>query len=143
MRKLLIALTIPPLALVQDIELVDVRSLRCSYSQFTLTFWQEDQPVVEVDEGDDEDVFHIDNIDYDAGSARLIGNLAAQDLSVVLGSTSASFIEVTPMGNVNVTTVYHDREEATGRFKMVASNNRTFIGQPAPSQYFGYCEAFD
>ena len=75
--------------------------------------------------------FHIDGMDRVTGSARLNGNVGAEDLAPTYGAYSVSFVERVPAGSVNLTTVYAWRDKA-GRFKAVHSRH-TAIGGTSPS----------
>lgn len=86
----------------------------------------------------------IDDVDYrdGLGSARLIGNLSAGDMSAVLGTVTASFIEVTGSGAVNMLTVYAWRNDEL-RFIAVYSRHTAIFGEPSPSQIHGSCRALE
>lgn len=124
----------------QDVELINVRSLRCSFPEYASADWQEDRPRITVD--DDQDmVFHLDNIDHEANTARMIGGVGAGDLRVLAGASGISFLEVTPNGSTNLTVVYYSRNES-GHFKAVHSRHTVIFGDPLPSQSFGYCQVW-
>lgn len=115
------------------------RSLKCSFPWLASPNWDRDPPRVtgasQKDFG-----FQIDGIDYAKNSARIIGNAGAADLAAAAGATSVSFIERTPLGAMNLTTVYAWQDKL-GRFKAVHSRH-TDIGGPTPSQNYGFCEVW-
>ena len=83
--------------------------------------------------------FTIAAIDLAKGNAQLVGNLGASPLIVIRGSDGISFIERTPSGNMNVTTVYTTKIKAGG-FAAVHSRHVGSPGDPMISQYLGSCE---
>ena len=71
----------------------------------------------------------------------MIGNAAAVDIILLPGADRLSFIERTPVGAVNLTTVYAWRD-SDGGFKTVHSRHTAVVG-PSPQQYYGRCEPRD
>lgn len=117
--------------------LLGTRSLKCSFAWFTSAEWRADEP--EFKHGQQQDFkLQIDGIDYSKGTARVIGNAGADDLAVVRGAESVAFLELTPVGGTNVTTVYGWRDKR-GFFKAVHSRH-TAIAGPSPSQHYGFCQ---
>lgn len=113
------------------------RSLKCAFGTYASTDLKEDGlPKT----GKQDFGFQIDAIDYQKTSARIIGNAGADDLVVLRGDSSVSFVERTPSGAVNLTTVFGWRDQA-GRFKSVHSRH-TAIAGPSPSQNYGYCQVW-
>ena len=103
-----------------DVELLkSAQTLRCSFESF----------------GTD---LVFDLVDYDAGTARLVGNAGTSPLSAVPGLSGVSFIEVTPSGAVNTYTVYAWLN-AERRFVAVTSRH-TAVAGPSPSQLNGSCD---
>jgi hypothetical protein len=119
-------------------QLVAARSLKCTFPWYAGADWDEDLPQPKSAKQDF--AFHIDGIDHAKGAARLIGNAGADDLTTVQGDYSISFVEVVPVGSVNLTTVY-GWPDKSGRFKAVHSRH-TAIGGPSPSQQYGYCQTW-
>jgi len=114
------------------------RSLKCSFPWHSSADWAADEPKLKT--GAQDFSFHIDGIDRAKRAARIIGNAGAEDLAVLVGGDSVSFLEQTPAGAVNVTTVYAWRNKA-GSFKAVHSRH-TSIGGPSPSQSYGQCQSW-
>jgi hypothetical protein len=112
------------------------RSLKCSFPLDASAAWDGDEP--KVKSATQEFGFHIDGIDPDKRTARLIGNAGANDVLAVYGPDSISFVEVVPLGAVNLTTVHAWRDKG-GHFKAVHSRH-TAIGGPSPSQNYGHCQ---
>jgi hypothetical protein len=128
--------------------LLSARSFKCQFPWFASADWDSDQPTVKKGKQDDFG-FHIDGIDHSRQIARLIGNVGSDDLAVVQGGDSVTFIEIVPAGTVNVTTVYAWRNP-DGRFKAAHSRHTVIgvlapgisVGGPAPSQNYGYCQVW-
>ena len=85
----------------------------------------------------------LDDVDYEAGTARMLGNVGTTDLGAVLGRDSASFIERTPPGAVNLLTVYAWRKHEAGILQpfVAVYSRHTAVGGPSPSQFHGTCRA--
>lgn len=116
-------------------ELSNAKSLKCEFAINASADWPKDQPQPKVSKGQNFG-FHIDSIDVDKGTARIIGNAGSADLSVILGK-GLHFLEVTPGGSLNVTTVYS--AEVNAKFKAVHSRHVRSVG-PLPSQHYGFCQ---
>lgn len=129
MRTLLLLIVLPVLYMSQDVELQDVRSLRCSFVVASFVEWNGDEIEFEVDSDSTPLDFYIDSIDRDNNTARMIGNQGSADLFVVPGLASTSFIEMTPSGNTNLTTVYDYRNE-NGHFRAVSARHITIFSSP-------------
>ena len=82
----------------------------------------------------------FDSIDTQAGTARIIGNAGAGDISVVVTSVGLTFIEQTGVGGLNFTTVFtHFVEPENVARAAVTSRHLILVGSPFPSQYHGTC----
>ena len=144
---LLIAVAATPQAAAAQSEddravLQSTRSLRCSFSRaaFLQPPWIDtDRPSLE--DGDEDLRFQIDAIDHAGNRARMIGNAASVDIILIRGADGLSFIERTPSGGVNLTTVYAWRD-SDGGFKTVYSRHTAVVG-PSPQQLYGRCEPWD
>jgi hypothetical protein len=79
------------------------------------------------------------SVDIQAGTAQLIGNAGAVDVFLLSGTFGLNFVEMTPVGNVNLTTVYYGTLP-DGRFKAVTSRHVGISEDPMMSQYWGACE---
>lgn len=85
----------------------------------------------------------LDDVDHQAGSARLVGNVGTADAMTVLGTEGASFVEITPVGAVNVLTVYPWRKVNDGISQpfVAVYSRHTAVAGPSPSQFHGTCRA--
>ena len=82
----------------------------------------------------------FDSIDTQAGTARIIGNAGAGDISVVVTPVGLTFIEQTGVGGLNFTTVFtHFVEPENVARAAVTSRHLILVGSPFPSQYHGTC----
>ena len=82
----------------------------------------------------------FDSIDTQAGTARIIGNAAAADISVVVTPVGLTFIEQVPSGGMNFTTVFaHFVELENVALAAVTSRHLNIINSPRPSQFHGTC----
>jgi len=89
----------------------------------------------------------FDAIDPTSGTARLIGNAGATDVTLSVNAKGLHFIEVTGSGNLMVTTVFRTAAShgAPGTFVFVYSRHFA-LGSAAgdsnatiPSQHHGLC----
>ena len=96
--------------------------------------------VLEVDDVEVLELRFID-IDLAAGRARLVGNIGVAGVSVLMSDAGTLFfLETTPSGNLNVTTVYTMMDSSRGQ--NIASHSRHIESAPALvmfSQWVGRC----
>ncbi len=117
--------------------LQNTTSLRCQFGPGTGADWESGKLNVEEDNWGSEPSY-FDSIDVQAKTARLIGNAGSAGILVMITATGMHFIEVTPVGNLNVTTVFGSLDQS-GNFLAVTSRHVDLFG-PVPSQYYGTCE---
>jgi hypothetical protein len=120
--------------------LASVRSLKCEFPFLAVNEWEQDQPTPKLKKQDF--AFHIDGIDLSQGKARIIGNAGLEDLVTIVGNGVLHFVERTPSGNLNVTSVFATRLKAH-KFKAVHSRHVFIAGGPLPSQAYGYCQTWE
>lgn len=117
------------------------RSLKCKYPNNSYTRWDSGRAAIEL--GSDANMaLHFDSIDKKAGSARIIGNQGAADVFVLPTVRGVHFLETTPSGNVNFTTVFAAYAKGTRDFVSVTSRHIDLNG-PSPSQHHGTCRVWD
>ncbi len=81
-----------------------------------------------------------DNIDRVKRTARAIGNVGAVDVGVASSDDVLSFVEVTPSGNMVITTVFAKLVPGSWR-QLLATTTRHMLFPPiVVSQYYGRCE---
>jgi hypothetical protein len=90
---------------------------------------------------------HFDGIEIVKQKARLIGNQGVNNVAVTLTPSSLTFVEITPSGNPNFTTVFPAYKKGTKEFIAVTSRHLMFPGLPGdypfPSQHHGSCQVWE
>lgn len=82
----------------------------------------------------------FDQIDKKNGTARMIGNNGAENVIAIDGRDSVHLVEITASGNMNITTIFQQRDARRNSFAGVHSRHVTLMsGGPLPSQYVGLC----
>ena len=123
-----------------DASLFRAQSIRCEWGQGTIARWNEGRPSLEKASFGKDAGIVFDSIDTQAGTARIIGNAGAGDISVVVTPVGLTFIEKTGVGGLNFTTVFkHFGEPENVARVAVTSRHITLGGSPFPSQYHGTC----
>ena len=117
--------------------IASTRSWRCEFPTLATTHWQGDQPSPSLEKQTFS--FHIDDVNHAKSTARVIGNVGANDLIVIQGSGVVHFLENTPSGNLIITTIFQSNTNAA-KLKAVHSRHVYILTQPVPSQAYGYCE---
>ena len=127
--------------------------LVCKFKEGSVVKWTQAKPVVELDVMTKTgDPTIISSIDLKAGTAMMGGNVGSGPFDGVFATASGvTFIEFTPSGNVNITTVFASFVEGSRMFPAVHSRHvlmRTSLfsfGQSTalPSQYHGTCITTD
>lgn len=126
--------------------LMSAKSLKCTFPWVAAAQWDRDEPAPRVRKNQDF-TFQVDGINFGKGTARIIGNAGSDDLLAMKGENVIHFLERTPSGNLNVTSVWVWRSRS-GRFKAVHSRHISTgvhapdvsVGGPFPSQNYGYCQ---
>lgn len=116
------------------------RSWRCEFPSIASNDWTRDRPTPTLSTQDFS--FHIDNVDVAEGTARFVGNVGSADLEVVRGYEALHFFERTPSGNLHVTTIFAASAGAD-RLKAMHSRHALILGDPLPSQAYGYCRPWE
>jgi len=140
MRLLAIALTLclvlPLPAVAGDVDL-QAKAFSCNFESGLFTSFENGAP---ESEPSGELSFVFASVDLEKGSAQMVGNNGAADVFLLAGSRTLHFLEQTPTGNLNVTTIYQDRSD-NGHLIAVHSRHVGVEGDPWMSQYWGTCEA--
>lgn len=111
-------------------------AFKCSFESGYFTVFEGNVFKNEPQEGM---AFVIASINFDAGTAQIVGNLGASDLIILPGRENMHFIEHTGSGNLNLTTVYTGTA-SDGRFLAVHSRHVGTGADPWISQFYGLCE---
>jgi hypothetical protein len=113
-------------------------SVRCNFSGGVVSEYDSGPPRSKSTSDISEMVF--DQIDPASNTARLIGNVGASTVRAIHGAGFVHLIEITGIGNMNLTTIYHSQ---SGRsrvgFPVVHSRHIMTPSGPLPSQYVGLC----
>ena len=121
--------------------LENARSLKCTFSTGMYADWKGGR--LTTTRVNEEFILHFDNIATKEGRARLIGNQGASDIAVMLTPSGLTFVEVTPSGNHNFTTVFSAYKKGSQEFIAVTSRHILLMDDPFPSQFHGSCEQWD
>lgn len=112
----------------------------CTFPVVAQLYWESDAALPEIKK--QEFAFDISSIDTLRKTARMSGQGGSTDLLMFAAVGVISFIEQTPLGGLNVTSVFA-QQDARARFKAVHSRHVAGLGPlaPQPSQNYGYCVA--
>jgi len=127
-------------------KLVKARTIRCHLGKGAFAEWKNGKVEIEISrwsKSPEACILIFDSIDLKAGKARIIGNQGARDVIALATPTGITFIEKTPAGNINVTTVFAKYNDGSGDFTFVHSRHLMLIEGPLPSQYYGVCEILE
>ena len=142
MTKLISFAALPLLALLIELPHAGaadatLKAFSCDFSEGVFTVFEDGKPETEKSGAMS---FVFASLDIENGSAQMVGNNGAADINLLQGSDSLHFLEVTPTGNLNVTSVYTTQAKG-GRFISVHSRHVGISGEPWMSQFWGTCEA--
>lgn len=118
--------------------LLSAKSLKCTLGPGAVGIWGTKS--VNIDKDKWNTPIHFDSIDVKAGKARIIGNVGADDISVIVTSAGITFVEQTGSGNLVFTTVFGSYLKGTNEFFVVSSRHMLIMDKPLPSQYHGTCK---
>jgi hypothetical protein len=79
-------------------------------------------------------------IDVGKGTAQMIGNQGAANVTVVQGSGGLHFLELTPAGGLTVTSVYFTPGSRGAAAAVHSRHTGDSITGALVSQFFGFCE---
>jgi hypothetical protein len=91
----------------------------------------------------EESLATFDSIDLNKGTARFIANAGAVDVTALASDKGITFIEMTPSGGVNMTTVYAFNVKNSTKLAVVHSRHIWLLWTPLPSQYYGEAEIIE
>jgi hypothetical protein len=121
--------------------LLRARSLRCEFQAGTQASWDGGSLKLKQVTAGEGGRMTFDSIDTRAGKARMIGNVGAVDVRVLMTVTGLTFVEETHFGNLNFTTVFGSYDSS--RRVIAVSSRHQDINGPFPSQYHGTCSVLD
>lgn len=72
---------------------------------------------------------------------RMIGNVGVADVAVIANAFGLTFLEITDLGNVITTSIFHDPQLPSGSWTSVHSRHINMIFGSVFSQSIGECKA--
>ncbi len=137
-------LLMPEMSYSDDIafnRLISAKSLRCSFHDGSVVTWDNGSYKYDRDKRFDNLVY--DSIDLMNGKARIIGNQGAADINIVSSPSGISFLEMTGMGNITITTVFPEYQKGTLKFICTHSRHMNMGKSVIVSQYHGVCDVLE
>ena len=120
--------------------LARAKSLKCTFGVGAVGDWRTGTLKVVSDTFGGS--IHFDSIDIKANSARMIGNIGAGDITVLLTPIGLTFIDTQEsLQTVAVTTVFGKHKDNNGDYIAVTSRHLASLA-PTPSQYHGTCKVW-
>ena len=123
--------------------LMHATSLRCKFDHGSTASWDKGRLVLKLVRWGEGGAFVFDSINIKTGKARLVGNNAAGDVNVLVTPGLLTFIESTPSGNINITSVFERSPTFVDDEFVAVTSRHVDIMRPTPSQYHGTCRVFD
>ena len=119
--------------------LFQAQSIKCEWGQGTTASWNGGRPSLTQSSFGKDAGMVFDSIDTQAGTARIIGNAGAGDISVVVTPVGLTFIEQAGAGGLNFTTVFTHFVEPENVARVAVTSRHLGFSSPFPSQYHGTC----
>ena len=116
---------------------------RCTFGEGVTTEWEHDKfNTQKASMSDPGAIMVFDQIDTQKRTARMIGNAGADDVTAIQTAKTLSFIEISPSGNIFLTSIFTAMPTEDWRFPAVHSRH-IHISEAAliPQQYYGTCIA--
>jgi hypothetical protein len=119
----------------------EYKTFRCTFTESEGRAFEQTPP--KNLQGDKYPEIILDNVDYTKRTARLIGNVGSDDVSVIDGDLAVTFVSVTVTGNVIINTIFKtNRSEFDQSLRIVTSRHIAQpIGGDIVGQYYGTCRA--
>ena len=112
-------------------------SVKCKFTSGQVTTFDKGTPATSRNNDMPDLIF--DQIDVKKQTARMIGNVGAETIKVLLGDDSVHLLEYTKSGNINVTTIFYIQNTIKNSdFPVVHSRHMNAQGA-FPQQYLGLC----
>ena len=127
-------------------QLLKAKTIRCYLDRGATADWIKgklDIKISKCSESKEASYLTFDLIDIKNQSARLVANVGAEDVQVMLTPEGMTFVEYTPSGNINITTIFPYTLKSSGEFVFVQSRHIKLLGQPLPQQYYGTCKILE
>ena len=123
--------------------LLGARSIRCELGKGTQASWDGGKLKLESSNFGKGGQVTFDSIDAKAGKARIVANVGAGDVLVLVTIAGLTFVEQTALGNVNFTTVFASYDSPSSRRFVAVSSRHQNLNGPFPSQYHGTCSVLE
>ncbi|MBM3253435.1 MAG: hypothetical protein FJZ16_04210 [Candidatus Omnitrophica bacterium] len=128
-------------------ELLGAKTIKCYWGKGINANWEkgklEIETNVEWNPKKEESYSIYDSIDIKNGTARLIGNQGATDVTVLSNAGGITFIEDIFASGFSIITVFPKYEENSNKFLAVMTRHMNFMGRPLPQQYYGTAEILE
>ena len=117
----------------------NVKTVKCTFTNSSVAKVKLEGFVPEIVEQKLEYIY--DSVNLKKNSARLIGSLGAEDVTVISGTNTLSFVEITATGNINITSLYSKK---IGKDYLASTSRHVSLEDfPLPSQLYGKCKNFN
>lgn len=119
-------------------EIGGVFSVRCQFTRSIATNFDKGTPETSTTTMPD---IIFDKIDVNNKTARLIGSIGVETVSVINGHNNESIhlVEMTPSKNMTITTIYLNNPNVDFNQLPVVHSRHMFFNGPIPSQSLGTC----
>lgn len=124
------------------------KAIRCNYTNNTATTIKDSDNDIQVsiDNAKYDFIITFDEIDRAKGIGKILGNQGVGHVLVVSGNDILSFVEITPSGNINTTSIYN-LQDKDGKYISNMSRHINMSGAInmtghliTVSQMFGTCD---
>ena len=115
----------------------EAQSLKCIFGPGITTEWKAGEPKPEDTRIDVE--VYLNDIDLQAGKARLVGSEGTADVSTEVSPMTVNFVGMSGMWNMSMITVYPYYLKGTENFPAVWSRHLYLKDGPLASQFYGSC----
>ena len=120
----------------------DIKAAKCVFVEGAENFFEDNKLTFTIRKANDRMELTFDKLDDPSGNGRVIGNNGTNDVHVLRGVNVINILEVTAVGNINVTTLR--TTDMTHGGKVQATHSR-HVGTPTallPSQRVGSCNVY-
>ena len=115
-----------------------VKAFACSFPLYASVAWTTPPQVVSQSQ---QFTFRFDSIDLKKRSGRLVGTGGTTLVSVLATAVGVTLIEQTPLGNVNVTTIFAAGQQSRTFLAVHSRHIGDPTSPPTVSQNYGTCDA--
>lgn len=124
-------------------DIYNANTFKCSYYYVSLGEVQNNKYKIETS-NEDKMAFSFVNIDLKNGSAQMVGNTGAENVTAIGAQPSGvHFVEMTTAGNLTMTTIFPQEvgNNSLGQKLYSSSHSRhmAMMNNSLPQQYYGQC----